>query len=168
MAISRKLLNDGESIVVSTRTHPKALLLPVLILVVLVAIGVVFTVFVDNGVARLVAWLVLLVVALRWVLWPVLDWLTGTYTFTDRRLITRNGIITRRGHDIPLGRISDVSYERDIIDRVLGCGTLIISDASTFGQVRLHDIPDVEETQRRLNVLLHELHGDENRMHEGH
>ena len=41
---------------------------------------------------------------------------------------------------------------------MLGCGTLVISDASTHGQVPLHDIPRVEERQRVLNDLLHRLH----------
>ena len=36
-----KLLNEGEHVVVSTRTHPKALMLPLLVLVVLLAVGVV-------------------------------------------------------------------------------------------------------------------------------
>lgn len=168
MVISQKLLNPGEQIVVSTRTHPKALILPILTLVVLLAAGVAFSVFVDNGTARLVAWLLVLVLVLWRVLWPLLDWMTSSYTITDRRLITRNGIITRRGHDIPLGRISDVAYELDLIDRVLGCGTLVISDASTHGQVLIYDIPQVEATQRKLNELLHGLHGGETRAHEGH
>ncbi|WP_300403836.1 PH domain-containing protein [Nocardioides sp.] len=168
MVISQKLLNPGEKIVVSTRTHPKALILPILTLVVLLAAGVAFSVFVDNGTARLVAWLLVLVLVLWRVLWPLLDWMTSSYTITDRRLITRNGIITRRGHDIPLGRISDVAYELDLIDRVLGCGTLVISDASTHGQVLIYDIPQVEATQRKLNELLHGLHGGETRAHEGH
>ncbi|WP_347194622.1 PH domain-containing protein [Nocardioides sp.] len=168
MVISQKLLNPGEKIVVSTRTHPKALILPILTLVVLLAAGVVFSVLVDNGTARLVAWLLVLLLVLWRVLWPFLDWLTSSYTITDRRLITRNGILTRRGHDIPLGRISDVAYELDLIDRVLGCGTLVISDASTHGQVLVYDIPQVEATQRKLNELLHGLHGGETRAHEGH
>jgi len=168
VVISQKLLNPGEKIVVSTRTHPKALILPILTLVVLLAAGVVFSVLVDNGTARLVAWLLVLLLALWRVLWPFLDWLTSSYTITDRRLITRNGILTRRGHDIPLGRISDVAYELDLIDRVLGCGTLVISDASTHGQVLVYDIPQVEATQRKLNELLHGLHGGETRAHEGH
>lgn len=158
MAISQKLLNPGESVVVSTRTHPKALLLPLLALIVLLAIGVVFMQYVDNGTARLVVWIVLGIGILWWFVWPLLEWLTAAYAFTNRRLITRHGVITRRGHDIPLSRISDVAYERDLIDRMLGCGTLIISDASTHGQVQLPDIPRVEQTQRRLNELLHELH----------
>ena len=34
----------------------------------------------------------------------------------------------------------------------------MISDASTHGQVALPDIPRVEEVQRKLNDLLHDLH----------
>lgn len=167
--ISQKLLNPGEKIVVSTRTHPKALIVPILTLVVLLALGTLFGVFVsDDGTARLVVWVIVAILVLWRVVWPFLDWLTSSYTITDRRLITRNGIITRRGHDIPLGRISDVAYELDLIDRVLGCGTLVISDASTNGQVLIYDIPRVEDTQRRLNELLHRLHGGETSSHEGH
>ena len=168
VAISSKLLNPGEGVVLSTRTHVKALLLPLLVLVVLLAAGVAFGVVVDHGVARLVVWVLLGVVALRYVLWPFLNWLTASYTVTNRRLITRTGVVTRRGHDIPLSRISDVSYERDLVDRLLGCGTLLISDASEYGQVSLPDIPQVEESQRRINQLLHDLHSGETRAHEGH
>ena len=168
MAISQKLLNPGESIVISTRTHVKALLLPLLALVVLLALGVGFQKLVENHTARLVVWAILALAAVWWVLRPVLVWLTASYTVTNRRLITRHGVITRRGHDIPLSRISDVAYELGLIDRMLGCGTLVISDASTNGQVLLPDIPRVEETQRQINELLHGLHGGETRAHEGH
>lgn len=157
MAISQKLLNDGESVVISTRTHPKALLVPLLWLIVALAVPVVVASYVDNDVARLVAWALAAVAIVWFVLRPLLVWLTASYTITNRRLITRTGVITRRGHDIPLTRISDVAYELGLIDRMLGCGTLVISDASTHGRVLLPDIPHVEETQRRLNQLLHDL-----------
>lgn len=168
MAISQKLLNPGENIVVSTRTHPKALLVPLFALVVLLAIGVAFQMLVDNSTARLVVWALMAIGILWLAVWPTLDWLLASYTITNRRLITRHGIITRKGHDIPLSRISDVAYELGLIDRMLGCGTLVISDASTHGQVLLPDIPRVEETQRRLNELLHELHGGAASLEEGH
>ena len=158
MAISRKLLNPGEEIVVSTRTHVKALLLPLLALVVLLAIAVVVQVATDNAAVHWIVWILALLGALWVFVRPLLTWLTTTYTVTNRRLITRRGVLTRRGHDIPLTRISDVEYEYDLIDRLLGCGTLRISDASTDGEVTLHDIPHVEATQRRLNQLLHDLH----------
>ena len=38
MAISRKLLNPGENVVIDTRTHPKALIWPLVCLVLLLAV----------------------------------------------------------------------------------------------------------------------------------
>jgi len=158
VAISEKLLNEGEHVVVSTRTHPKALLLPLLALLVFLAIAVFVDRAVDNATVGLVVWIIAALGIVWFFLWPLLIWLTASYTITNRRLITRTGVITRKGHDIPLTRVSDVAYELGLIDRILGCGTLIISDASTHGTVQLPDIPRVEETQRRLNELLHTLH----------
>ena len=157
MAISQKLLNDGETVVISTRTHPKALLVPVLALVLLLAVGVAAQTVVDQHVVTLVVWVLVAIGVVWWVLRPLVVWASASYTFTDRRLITRTGVLTRRGHDIPLSRISDVASELGLVDRMLGCGTLIISDASTHGSVRLPDIPHVEDTQRRLNLLLSDL-----------
>ena len=154
MALSPKLLTDGESIVVDTRTHPKALILPLVVLVLTMAVATYLDRQTSNGVLGLVVWIVAVLVLLWWVLRPFLDWLTATYTITTKRLITREGLVSRQGHDIPLARISDVAYDQGILDRMLGCGTLVVSDASTHGSVRLHDIPDVEQVQRRLTELL--------------
>lgn len=158
MAISRKLLNDGERVVVSTRTHVKALLLPAL-LTILVAAVAGYLASLPSGEARdviqLVIWGVALVAIGFLVGKPFLAWLTTSYTVTDRRLITRSGVLTRRGHDIPLPRISDVAYEHGLVDRVLGCGTLVISDASERGRVKLHDIPHVEQVHLKISELLH-------------
>jgi len=163
VAISKDLLSEGESIVVSTRSHPKALLFPLLMLVVLLAIGVVIQKQIDEDAVTLGGWILMGVGIVWFVVRPVLIWLFASYTITTRRLITRSGVITRRGHDIPLVRISDVAYEKDLIDRMLGCGTLVVSDASTHGQVALPDIPRVEDTQRKLNDLLHDLHSEDAR-----
>ena len=167
MAISKNLLNEGESLVVDTRTHPKALLFPLLALVVFLAIGTFVQTQIDQKEVDWVVWGLVVIGAIWFVLRPFLIWLTASYTITTRRLITRHGVITRRGHDIPLTRISDVAYEKDLIDRLLGCGTLVISDASTHGQVALPDIPRVEDVQRKLNDLLHDLHTEEDRRDEG-
>jgi uncharacterized membrane protein YdbT with pleckstrin-like domain len=158
VAISQKLLTDGESVVVDTRTHPKALIVPGLILVVALALAIFLDRKIGNGVVSLLVWIVALVVIVWWVLRPFLDWLTSTYTVTSKRLITREGIISRKGHDIPLMRISDVAFDQGIVDRMLGCGTLVVSDASTHGSVRLNDIPRVESVQRTLSDLLGKLH----------
>jgi uncharacterized membrane protein YdbT with pleckstrin-like domain len=167
VAISKNLLNEGESVVVDTRTHPKALLLPIFALVVFLAIGVFVQTQTDQGIVHTVVWVLVGIGIVWFFVRRLLIWLTATYTITTRRLITRHGVITRRGHDIPLTRVSDVAYEKDLVDRMLGCGTLVISDASTHGQVALPDIPHVEEVQRKLNELLHDLHDAEDRRNEG-
>lgn len=162
MAISQKLLNPGERLILSTRQHPKALFVPILALVVLLALAVFVQVKLDDsGFQRVLTWIVW-AIAIVGILWltvrPFFIWLTTVHAFTDRRLITRNGILTRRGHDIPLARVSDISIEINLIDRPFGCGSLLIADASTNGMVRLNDIPHVEAAQRQLNELLHQLH----------
>ena len=167
MAISKNLLNEGESVVVDTRTHAKALLLPIFSLVVFLAIAVFVQTATDQGIVHVVVWVLAGIGILWFFVRRFLIWLTATYTITTRRLITRHGVITRRGHDIPLTRVSDVAYEKDLIDRMLGCGTLVISDASTHGQVALPDIPHVEDVQRKLNDLLHDLHDAEDHRSEG-
>ena len=162
MAISKKLLNPDERLIISTRQHPKALFVPILALVVLLAVAVFVQVTLDDeGFQKVLAWIVW-AIAIVGILWfsvrPFFVWLTTVHAFTDRRLITRYGIITRRGHDIPLARVSDISIEINLIDRPFGCGSLLIADASTHGLVRLNDIPHVESAQRQLNELLHGIH----------
>jgi len=157
VAISSRLLNEGESVVFSTRTHAKALLLPGVLL--LVSLGLAAWVSnLTDGVVVMGGWGVGVLVILAFVVWPFLNWLASTYTVTTRRLITRHGVFTRTGHDIPLNRISDVSYERDVIDRMLGCGTLVVSDASEVGRVELPDVPRVEQLQLKISELLYNLH----------
>jgi membrane protein YdbS with pleckstrin-like domain len=166
VAISRRLLNEGETVVVDTRTHVKALILPLICLVVLLAVGTYAQTKIDNDTVTLVIWIVVAAGVVWFVLRPAIIWATASYTFTDRRLITRSGVIVRRGHDMPLARISDIAYEFGPIDRLLGCGTLLISDASTHGTIRLHDIPRVEDTQRQVNQMLQGIH-DASAGHDG-
>jgi membrane protein YdbS with pleckstrin-like domain len=156
-------LTDGETVIVDTRTHWKAILWPAIVLVVTLAAATYLTTLVGNTYARWLFWIIAVGVLVVWSVKPFLEWLTATYTITTKRLITREGLIARRGHDIPLLRISDVAYDMGPIDRVLGCGTLVISDASTHGQVELHDIPDVEQVQHQLMDLLGGLHSDSGR-----
>ncbi|MCA0294563.1 MAG: PH domain-containing protein [Actinobacteria bacterium] len=155
MGIDPSLLGAGEVEVLHLRTHAKALIVPAIVLVaVSVATGLLVAVLPDSWqpVADWVVAVVALLAVVVWVLVPFLRWLTSTYTFTDRRIITRRGIITKTGHDLPLTRIVNVAYSRGLVDRMLGCGTLILTTAADM-PVTLDDIPDVE----RVHVMMTEL-----------
>ncbi len=167
MAISPKLLTDGESVVIDTRTHPKALVAPGLVLLVTLVVAIYLTRLASNSIVSLVVWILALLAVAWFCVRPFLDWLTATYTITNKRLITREGLVARRGHDIPLMRISDVAFDMGIVDRMFGCGTLVISDASTHGSVRLNDIPHVEDVQRTLTEMLGSTGSDNVRTDDG-
>ena len=154
MAYPSNLLNPGEHVVVSTRTHVKALILPGLAVLVALAVALVVTGLVGGGVVRLVVWVPFLAVLVWFLVGPFLRWATTTYTFTNRRFIKRSGFISKEGRTIPLNRISGVDFEIGIIDRLFGCGTLVVTDASEHGNVLLDDIPRVEEVQKTVAAEL--------------
>ena len=99
VAISIKHLNRGEEVVLSTHEHLKALLFPTIVLIVLAAVTGYLTSLPsgdDAGTWRIVILVIAAAVVIWWVVIPFLRWLTSTYVFTDRRLITREGLLTRR------------------------------------------------------------------------
>ena len=163
MAFPSKLLDEGEHVVVSTRTHAKALILPGLGVLVALALALFVGGLVDSSVVTIVVWVLFLAVVVWFVVGPLLRWLTTTYTFTNRRFIKRSGFIAKEGRTIPLNRISGVDFEIGVIDRIFGCGTLVVSDASTDGSVQLYDIPDVEKVQLQVAGELHRLAGGDRR-----
>jgi hypothetical protein len=55
---------------------------------------------------------------------------------------------------LPLNRINEVSYERSLIDRMLGCGSLLVQSAAEDGTIVLHDVPDVEHVNLQMSQLL--------------
>jgi uncharacterized membrane protein YdbT with pleckstrin-like domain len=151
-------LSEGEHVVISTRTHWKALVFPAIVLIVTCAVaGFLFAVLPSGSAHDPLMWTIVVVAALIiiwWSLRPFVVWLSTEYTVTNRRIINRSGILTRKGRDIPLYRINDVSYERDLLDRLLGCGTLVIAVANEEGNSVLYDVPRVEQIQLKITNLL--------------
>ena len=130
---------------------------------VALAVAIFLEGLIDGSVASLVIWVLFAAVVLWFLAGPFLSWLTTTYTFTNRRFIKRSGFISKEGRTIPLNRISGVDFEIGVIDRIFGCGTLVVSDASTDGSVELSDIPRVEQVQLQVSNELHRLAGGDHR-----
>ncbi len=155
----RRLLGGDEYVVVHTRTHAKVLVGRAVLLVVLGALtgAGLAAVPVSSrpwGPGLVLALGLFLVVAT--VLRPFLRWWTSTYTLTNRRLITRTGILARHGRDLPLDRVNDVSFERSLADRMFGCGTLHVQTAADLGGLVLPDVPAVQEVHRAISELMYE------------
>jgi membrane protein YdbS with pleckstrin-like domain len=159
---SQKQLGPDEHVVLALRQHVKALFVPILIFLVLCAAVGFGAALIPEGDAqtwiRLVIVLVGLIIAAKWVLWPFLNWLTSRYTVTNERILTQHGVIRRYGRTMPLSRVNDVSFDHGLVDRMLGCGTLVVSSAGEQGQLLLHDVPRVETVQREIYGLVEAEH----------
>ncbi len=133
---------------------------PSLVLLLIVAAAITISLLLPHsmgGVVRLVIGLVALLAALIWFGVPFLRWRTTVYEVTTRRLRLREGILTRSGRDFPLNRISDVSFSQDLLDRMFGCGRLVVESPGEMGRLVLSEIPDV----KRVQAVLFELVGEE-------
>ncbi|GAB2468805.1 PH domain-containing protein [Xylanimonas ulmi] len=154
MALRDRNLIDDESVVLDLRTHAKVMIGPFALFLALVAAAIAVMLLSSNDVVTWVVLAVAAVVAVGWVFLPWLRWRTTSYAVTTQRVAERRGIVTRVGRDIPLYRINDISIEKDLVDRLLGCGTLVIADATEKPGMVLHDVPRVDAVHRTIQQLL--------------
>jgi uncharacterized membrane protein YdbT with pleckstrin-like domain len=151
-------LTEGEQVVLRLHPHWKTVLRPVLLLALIVAAVIAALIFLPASASkapvRLGIGAVAVVVAIVFTAVPFLRWRTTTYELTNRRLRLRSGILTRSGRDFPLARISDVSFSHGVLDRILGCGRLVVESAGEHGQLVLTEIPQVVDVQARLFQLV--------------
>lgn len=158
MGLSTRLLGADEYVVLHLRTHGKALFWPAVGLIVvggLIGIGTALIPPAFRPGGQIVVALLGLSLALWWAVIPYLRWSTNTYTLTNRRLITRWGILNKAGKDFPLARVNDVAYEQSVSDRMFRCGTLYVQSAAEGGPIVLADVPDVAEVHVTMSELVH-------------
>jgi len=153
-------LSEGEQFVLRLHPHWKVLVKPFCILAVIIAAAITALIMLPPrsslDAARDGIGVVVLLAVIVWGVVPLLRWQTTSNELTTRRLRLREGILSRMGRDFPLIRISDVSFSHGLIDRLLGCGNLIVESAGEHGQLVLNQIPQVEQVQATLFQLVGE------------
>lgn len=164
MPYPRENLAPGERVVLHRHPHWKRLIGPFLLFIVATAVaGALCGVIGSAGFDPIVAMVAYIAVAVLWaacLVWffvrPLMSWTSTHFVLTDRRVIYRNGIVTRSGIDIPIRRINTVEFRHGLVDRLFRTGTLIIESASDE-PLSFDDIPRV---QRVHAMLYHEVLDD--------
>lgn len=148
------LLAEGEQVVVHRRPHWKMLVGPVLVLLLVVGVTSFSAAVVREQTWAPWAWLGLAAAGLalvgRFTVYPVVRWRTTHFVVTDRRVLVREGVVTRQGMDVPLRRISSVQFRQGPLERLLGSGTLVIESDSDEA-LEFDDVPGV----RRVHAVLY-------------
>jgi uncharacterized membrane protein YdbT with pleckstrin-like domain len=160
MAYPDKLLAEDEEVVRHLHPHWLTLFWPVVWFLVVVGGASFGTALIpagrQQGIYRMAILALAVVLLVVFVLVPLLRWRTTHYVISTHRLLFREGIMSRRGRDIGLSRITDVSYRQSLWDRIINSGTLTIESAGDSGATVLKQIPDSEGVQQLLNFMIEE------------
>ncbi len=158
MGYPHRLLGEGERIEHELHPHWKELVFPILLVPVIAGVASFLYFSIPDWSTRKWLRLAIIVIAVVLLLWgslrPYLKWRTTLYVLTNDRIITRYGVLSRAGRDIPLSRVNDVSFSHNVFERMLRCGTLTVESAGERGQLVLRDVPQVENVQRELYRLV--------------
>jgi len=122
---------SGERLVAIMRPHVRSLLVPFLALLIIAPLTGLLIGLVGNGprsgAARTFLALLAAAALVRWVVFPFAAWFNTQLVLTESRVVVRGGLFERTGRDVPLTRLTEVTYTQGVIERVLGSGTITIS-----------------------------------------
>jgi uncharacterized membrane protein YdbT with pleckstrin-like domain len=139
MPFPRKLLNEGEDVVLDLRPHWWFLAGPVAALVGFIVLSIFVQASIENDAVRLIS-AAPVVWAMLWFLVRYAKWSTTNFVVTTDRLIHRTGVIAKQGKEIPLERLNDITFNQSIFERVIGAGDLLIESGGERGQQTFHDV----------------------------
>jgi uncharacterized membrane protein YdbT with pleckstrin-like domain len=150
----RRLLIEGEELVLDLRPHWIALVRAVLIaLVVAVAWFLLLRNLPNGTMGDVLRWIILgvgVILLIWYALRDLVEWLTSNFVVTTDRVIHREGFIAKRSMEIPLEAINDVRFQQGIFERIIGAGTLVIHSASEAGRQEFADVRDPEMVQKTI------------------
>jgi uncharacterized membrane protein YdbT with pleckstrin-like domain len=146
----RKLINEGETVVLDLKPHWWFFWRHILVGSGLVVLFIVWAG--PLGGNKWLGWPLGLGI-LAWAAWVVYRYFVWTYThfvLTDKRVISRSGIISKRGTEIPLERINNIDFHQGLIDRMLGAGDLDIESAGRDGQTHFDFVRHPDLVQQEI------------------
>ena len=153
-----RYLAEGERVVLATHRHPTVLLPPLLTALAVVAGASFLGTLVSPGEGGDPVDLALGLVAMFFtarLLWRIVQWGAERIVLTDQRMVEISGVFTRRVASMPLERMTDMTYRRTLLGRVLGYGEFLVE---TAGQVqaltRIDHLPRPDEFYRTVTSLM--------------
>jgi uncharacterized membrane protein YdbT with pleckstrin-like domain len=128
-SVNRYLL-PHEQQVITVRMHPATLITPVAqVLAGLVIAGLLSgSIAHGNNLVLDLIWLAWGLLLLR-LIWKVANWSVDYFVVTSQRMLLTTGIIIRKVAMMPLTKVTDMSFQRTTLGRLLGYGEFIVESA---------------------------------------
>jgi uncharacterized membrane protein YdbT with pleckstrin-like domain len=87
--------------------------------------------------------------------YKVSEWWVEKVVITDKRVMLTQGVFTQKVGMMPLGKVTDLTFERTLTGRMLGYGTMIIESAGQIQALnRIDFLPDPEEVYEAISELV--------------
>ncbi len=160
MGFPENVLAKGEKVERDLHPHWLTVVVPTIFGLLLTAACVSIVIQTpDDETGNRIQWIavaVLVLVAIPAVVVPYLRWRTTHYVITTHRVMVRRGILTKQGKDITLSKITDVSFQQTVLDRMIRAGSLHIESAGDSPDENLTNIPNSNVVQQLINRLIDE------------
>src|SRR5271165_620197 len=128
-SVNRYLL-PHERQVITVHQHPAVLIMPIF----WVLLGLAIAGWLSNSLAHGNGYVILAI----WILWGIvflrlvvkaIEWGETYFVVTSQRLVLTTGLVTHKVNMMPLGKVTDMSFQRTGIGRILGYGEFIVESA---------------------------------------
>jgi membrane protein YdbS with pleckstrin-like domain len=128
-SVNRFLL-PHERQVITVHQHPAILIRPIFWVLIGLALAGFLSNFVanGNGAVLLVIWGLWGIVFLYLVV-KVFEWSFTYFVVTSQRFVLATGVITRNVNMMPLTKVTDMTFQRSPMGRLLGYGKFILESA---------------------------------------
>lgn len=126
----RKHLLPYETVVAAERRHWARLIEPSLSVVVGLVVAVWLDTHLPQNVPKVhdVIWLAWLALVGR-LGYRIVEWYTDWFVATNKRVLLSYGVLTRKVAMMPLLKVTDMSYNRSVLGRLIGYGEFVLESA---------------------------------------
>ena len=160
MALPRRFLNDDEELLAELRPHWIFLFGPLFTSIGVWAGLIVLVILWQNA----PGWtnypiLIIALIPGLWLLGRVVRWRSYVVALTSTRILVRQGILGRDTVQLRLQRITEVNIRQELIERMLGTGSLIIDVQGEDDSLTLEYMRKPAVVQRVINSQINEIVG---------
>jgi membrane protein YdbS with pleckstrin-like domain len=129
--VNRYLLpQELDQRVISVRRHPAVLIGPIIYALAGLVLALVLsgTVLRKTHTVIYAVWVIWVLLVLN-LLWAAINWAVDYFVVTSHRMLLTTGLLTRKVDMMPLGKVTDMSFQRSFGGRIFGYGEFVVESA---------------------------------------
>lgn len=153
VSFPKELLTPDEEIVLDLRPHWWYIAPASAYLAVAVVVGVVVLASAGSGTGWDILKFVVgigVLAALGYFAIRYARWASTNFVVTNERIVSRSGVVAKKGMEIPLDRVNTVFFNQTVFERILGAGDLGIESAGEQGRQNFTDIRKPSLVQQEI------------------